>query len=278
MPTSPHDEPKIDCHCHVFDPQRFAYDPDSRYKPAGAEIGTARQFHRVLDANGVRHALLVGPNSGYGVDNRCLLDAIASSGGRFKGVAVVPPDSGSAELQALKAAGIVGVAFNATFHGVEPYLDTQPLLRRLADLDLWLQVQVERDQLLALLPLLESAGVRIVVDHCGRPTTAGGVRQPGFAALLALARTGRAAVKLSGLYKFSADALPSAETRPYLDALVDAYGLDACVWGSDWPFLRAPERIDYGPLVQGVVDWLTDPDDRRKLWWDTPRRLFGFAA
>ena len=116
-----YDEPKIDCHCHVFDPARFPYGEDSVYRPAGQEIGTAAQFTRVLDAYGVRHALLVGPNSGYEQDNRCMLDAIANGRGRFKGIAVVPNDIHDDALRSLKAAGIVGVAFNATFHGADYY-------------------------------------------------------------------------------------------------------------------------------------------------------------
>jgi predicted TIM-barrel fold metal-dependent hydrolase len=56
--------------------------------------------------------------------------------------------------------------------------------------------------------------------------------------------------------------------------LIDAFGVDACVWGSDWPFLRAPERIDYGPLLSLVERLVPDPAERRALWWDTPRRLF----
>jgi len=30
---------------------------------------------------------------------------------------------------------------------------------------------------------------------------------------------------------------------------VSEFGPDHCVWASDWPFLRMPERIDYGPLL-----------------------------
>jgi predicted TIM-barrel fold metal-dependent hydrolase len=85
-------QPKVDCHCHVLDPKGFAYADDVRYRPAGQETGTAKYFKKVLDAYGAQHALLVGPNSGYGTDNRCLLDAIAGGGGRFKGIAVVPND------------------------------------------------------------------------------------------------------------------------------------------------------------------------------------------
>jgi predicted TIM-barrel fold metal-dependent hydrolase len=88
-----YDEAKVDCHCHVFDPARFPYGDDSVYRPAGQEIGKAAQLTRVLDAYGVRFALLVGPNSGYEQDNRCMLDAIANGRGRFKGIAVVPNDT-----------------------------------------------------------------------------------------------------------------------------------------------------------------------------------------
>ena len=42
----------------------------------GGETGTAAQLGHVLDAHGASHALLVGPNSGDGLDNRCLLLAL----------------------------------------------------------------------------------------------------------------------------------------------------------------------------------------------------------
>jgi predicted TIM-barrel fold metal-dependent hydrolase len=272
------DEPKVDAHCHVLDPVRFPYATDVAYRPAGQEIGTLAQYQSVMDAYGVRHALLVGPNSGYGTDNRCLLDAIAHGRGRFKGIAVVPNDVSRSELERLKAAGVIGVAFNATVHGVDYYAASAGLLRMLADLGLFIQVQVEYDQLLPLAPMLEQSGARILIDHCGRPTPAAGLGQPGFQALLALARSGRAAVKLSGYQKFSAETAPYRDALPFVHALIDAFTLDACVWASDWPFLKATERLDVGPLLRGVEQLLPDPLDRRRLLWDTPCRLFGFEA
>ena len=271
------DEPKVDCHNHVLDPARFPYAADVAYRPAGQEIGTRDQHAAVMAAIGARHALLVGPNSGYGSDNRCLLDALARSGGRFKGVAVVADDTGRDELLRLKAAGVVGVAFNATVHGVRCLDGAAPLMRHLAELELFVQLQVEGDQMAALAPKLLASGARLLIDHCGRPVPAAGLSQPGFQAVLGLARSGRAAVKLSGFQKFSAGPLPYADARPYFDALVDAFTLHACLWGSDWPFLKAAERLDVGPLLHLVNDWLPDPADRRRLFWDTPRRLLGFG-
>ena len=272
------DEPKIDCHNHVLDPARFAYADDVAYRPCGQEIATRSQLVDVMDAYGVKHALLVGPNSGYGSDNRCLLDALAHDRGRFKGIAVVRNDVSRVELERLKAGGVIGVAFNPTVNGVAYYADVAPLLRLLADLDMFVQVQVEHDQLLALAPQLQAAGARILIDHCGRPTPSAGLAQSGFQALLALARTGRAAVKLSGFQKFSAQASPHPDAAPFVMALVDAFTLDACLWASDWPFLRAPQRLDYGLLLKLVERWFPDPADRRRLLWDTPRRLFGFSS
>ena len=272
------DEPKVDAHCHVLDPARFPYAADVAYRPAGQEIGTLVQYQSVMDAYGVRHALLVGPNSGYGTDNRCLLDAIAHGRGRFKGIAVVPNDASRSELERLKVAGVVGVAFNATVHGVDHYASTAGLLRMLADLDLFIQIQVEHDQLVPLAPMLEQSGARILIDHCGRPTPGAGLEQPGFQALLALARTGRAAVKLSGYQKFSAEPPPYGDAQPFVHALIDAFTLDACMWASDWPFLKATERLDVGPLLRAVERLLPDAADRRRLLWDTPCRWLGFGA
>ena len=97
--------------------------------------------------------------------------------------------------------------------------------------------------------MLEPSGVRVLIDHCGRPDPAAGLDQPGFATLLELASTGRYFVKISGLVKCSAQRYPWADSWPYVQALLEAFTPDRCMWGSDWPFLRAPERIDYGTIL-----------------------------
>ncbi len=270
--------PKIDCHCHILDPSRFAYGADVPYRPAGQETGSADYFAQVLDAYSVRHALLVEPNSGYGPDNRCMLDAIALGKGRFKGVAVVANDAPLAELQALQAQGIVGIAFNVALYGLAHYANIAPLLARLAGLDLFANVQVQDDQLATLAPLLNDAGVQVLIDHCGRPDVSRGLDAPGFAALLSMAHQGLTVVKISGFSKFSKTPFPFADTRAHIQALLQAFGPDHCLWASDWPFLRASSRLDYGPLLQQFAVSVPDAAWRQKILWETPLRLFGFAA
>jgi predicted TIM-barrel fold metal-dependent hydrolase len=268
---------KIDCHCHILDPAGYPYAANTPYRPAGQEIGTAAQMRTAFATYGVRNALLVQPNSGYGEDLSAMLAAIAASEGRYRGIAVVPPTISINDLARLKALGVLGVAFNSTFHSVAYYQGTEPLIGKLAELDMFLQLQFEHDQLLGLLPLVQNSKVRLLLDHCGRPTVSAGVKHRAFQALLALGRSGRASVKLSGYSKFSGQSHPFTDTVPFVRALVEAFTLDHCMWASDWPFLRAPERLDYGPLLGLAAELFPDPADRQKLFWDTPRRLFGFG-
>jgi predicted TIM-barrel fold metal-dependent hydrolase len=272
------DEPVIDCHVHVFDPERFPYASDAYYVPTGPETGTVEQLRRTHDAHGVRHALLIGPNSGYGEDNRYLVEAVGDAAGRFRGMAVVPTAAVPGELSALRDAGVLGVTLNAALLGVDHYAGAGSLLTALADLDMIADVQVAGDQLPALAPSLKRSGVRILVDHCGRPDPAAGLDAPGFRELLNLGREGRAVVKLSGLVKFSRQPPPHEDTWPFVRALVDAFGPERCVWASDWPFLRAPIRIDYGPLLALLEELVPESAARRQILWETPCREFGFPS
>lgn len=280
----PLNPPCIDTHCHVFDPARFPYAADTAYRPQGQEAGSADTLVHTMDAHGIRHALLVGPNSGYGTDNRCLLDALTRHPTRFKGVAVVRNDAPLDELTALQAAGVVGVAFNVALYGAAHYANIGPLLQRLADLGLFANVQVQLQQLPEVLPLLQASGVHLVFDHCGRPDVAAGLAQPGFQALLALGRDHRdrnerrVRVKLSGFAKFSAQPFPWADTHAYVHALLNAFGPEGCLWATDWPFLRAPERIDLGPLMALAETLMPDAAVRQQVMWHNPRRLLGFHA
>lgn len=271
-------EPKIDCHTHVIDPVNFPYGKDIEYKPSGPEVGTPAQLHQVMKTYGVRHCLLVQPNSGYGSDNSCMLDAIARGEGRFKGIAIVDFDADLSTLRKLKSQGVVGAAFNPTFHGIDYYKTSAGLIAKLAELDMFLNLQTEHDQLSMFVPWIESTPIRVLIDHCGRPTADAGLIQPGFQSLLRLAATGRVSVKLSGYAKFAKRPYPFEDTWPYVRAIVDTFGLDHCLWASDWPYLRAPQRQDYGPLVGLVETLFSNAADRRTLLWDTPSRLLGFGV
>ena len=89
--------------------------------------------------------------------------------GRFKGVAVVDNDTGRSELERLRDRGVVGTTMQAALLGVDHFRDTAALLHDLAELDMFADVQVDGDQLVEMAPILEPSGVRVLIDHCGRP-------------------------------------------------------------------------------------------------------------
>jgi len=266
-----------DCHAHVFCDQAYPFSPDTLYHPHASQAGTPAKFRAVLDAHGFTHGLLVGAGP-YGPDNRCMLSAIANSGGRFKGIALVTPALADRELAALADGGVVGIRVNLMGHGMRPLIEpgAERLLARVKELQWFLQIHCQKDELVEAAPILRKAGVRVMIDHFGRPDVARGVSQPGFRALLEFGRSGNAVVKLSGPFRSSGEGYPYRDVDPFIAAAIEAYTLERCVWGSDWPYVRMDERMDYGPPLTCLPRWLPDPEDRRKVLWDTPARLFGF--
>jgi predicted TIM-barrel fold metal-dependent hydrolase len=277
-PTSLRKRFAVDSHAHVIDTARFPLSNPEGNVPGANECGTAHEFRTVLDAHAMTHALLVNPFAGYGTDNRCMLDAIAGSNGRFKGIALVGHDVDNRALQRLTDGGVIGARFNTLFSGSTSLRGKEgaALLARIKDQGWFAQVYFHSDGILDLLPLLSAAGIKVVVDHCGCPDPTRGLSQPGFEALLELGRSGNAAIKLSGAFRYSTQAWPYADAEPYVRALIDAFTLENCVWGSDWPFVRVARRMDYGPALSLLESWLPDAADRQKVLWDAPSRWFGF--
>ena len=266
-----------DCHAHVFCDDKYPFSPDTLYHPHPSQAGTAAKFRAVLDAHGFTHGLLVGAGP-YGPDNRCMLNAIANSGGRFKGIALVTPDIADRELAALADGGVVGIRMNLMGHGMRPLIEAgaERLLARVKEMQWFVQIHCQKDELTEASPVLRQAGVRVMIDHFGRPDVKRGVAQPGFQTLLEFGKSGNAVIKLSGPFRSSVEGYPYRDVDPFIDAAIEAYTLDRCVWGSDWPFVRMDERMDYGPPLTCLPRWLPDPQDRRKVLWDTPARLFGW--
>lgn len=271
------DEPKVDCHNHLLDPTGFGYAEDAVYEPPGHEQSSAEQMLALFDAYRVNHALLVGPNSGHNADSSPIFDLMERAPGRFKAAIVPPPGLDRGQLRELRDRGVIALTFQLQLLGTDFLHANEPLVRDLADLDMFADVQVHHDQLLAVEQLLRSSGVRVLIDHCGRPNPTLRPDQPGFTALLGLAALDRVTVKLSGLVKCSASQrFPYVDAQPFVQHLLSAFAPDQLVWGSDWPFLRAPQRIDYGVVLRQLETMVPDDELRRRILWHNPVRLFGF--
>jgi predicted TIM-barrel fold metal-dependent hydrolase len=96
------------------------------------------------------------------------------------------------------------------------------LLERRRYLGMWAQLQLQANELVALKPMLQDWGTCVLFAHCGRPDPYAGVGQAGFAALLAIADTGHACVKLSAIVKCSVLPYPDLDAWPYVQVLLQA--------------------------------------------------------
>jgi predicted TIM-barrel fold metal-dependent hydrolase len=269
----------VDCHAHIIDPERFPFTGKKGYQPRADERGTREAFCAVLDEHSISNGVLV-QLSGYGTDNSANLDAMKSYPGRFKAIAVVDPDATDRTLENLVDAGVVGARFNLPSY--EPDALTRPgaprFLQRLKALGWFAQIYADDGQWPAAAAVLRASGVRVLVDHFGVRDIAVGTRHPGFQAVLGLGRDGIATVKLSSPFRVSSMLAGYDDLDPYVDELLKAFGVEGCLWGSDWPFINVPRRPLYADVLAPLSRWLPDPGDRAHVLVHNPRRLFGFGG
>ena len=88
-------------------------------------------------------------------------------------------------------------------------------------------------------------GVRLVLDHAGKPAIADGGYEPWAAFLSSLSARPNVFCKLSGLVteadwtKWTVD-----EIRPYAEHVLTSFGPDRVMFGSDWPVCELAATYD----------------------------------
>jgi predicted TIM-barrel fold metal-dependent hydrolase len=278
----------VDCHLHSHWPQRYPY-----LHPTGSRVevsnlsATPAALVATLKGHGITHALLIQPGA-YAFDNRAMLDVIAGSKGAIKALAALPLDASDEDFVSLKSRGVVGVRLSLiTF---DPRLfeneNMSAFLTRCRKHDFWVEIFAAAASWPAIIPLLRRSEVKVIVEHLGWPLLSEGVDQLGFKAILDFGRTTNAVSKLSCGFRISWTKEPYPDLDPYIAGLLEAFGSDRCIWGSDWPHLnpdtgpaKRPTKVtvDYGREFGVLRHWVPDENTRSKILWTNPARLFGFT-
>jgi L-fuconolactonase len=117
------------------------------------------------------------------------------------------------------------------------------------------------------------ADVTFVLDHSGNPFE--GDRGAWRKDLSALAARPNVFCKLSALVRANpADAVLLRET---IETVVDAFGPERCMYGSDWPVsLLAAAYGDVLAAVQEATAWLSETE-REAIFAGTARRAYGLG-
>ncbi|MFI5756339.1 amidohydrolase family protein [Streptomyces sp. NPDC051569] len=137
---------------------------------------------------------------------------------------------------------------------------------------------------LVVLPLQLPAAARVarllpeltfVLDHLGKPPIAAGGMEPWAWHVRALAARPNTVCKLSGMVTEAAwDSWTANGLRPYADTVLDAFGPDRLMFGSDWPVCRL--AATYGEVLDAartVTDALSQAE-RAAVFAGTARRVY----
>ena len=276
-PTKPKFKPPagaVDAHCHVFGPAaKFPFAPERKYTPYDAP---KEKLLALRDFLGFQRNVIVQASC-HGTDNIATIDAMLSSNGMARGVAVVKPGIDLAELTEMDQAGMRGVRFNflprlvdATPH--EVYLG---VARKIAPLGWHTVVYFEAPSLPTITPFLKALPTTIVLDHMSIPDVKKGVDHPDFQAYLRLLGDNENIyVKVTGPERISAKGPPYDDVVPFARAIVERFP-DRVLWGTDWPHPNMTTHMpDDGVLTDMIPKFAPAAAQQKALLVDNPMRLY----
>ena len=280
-----------DCHMHILGPLD-RYPPTARrsYTPRPATIG---DYLPIADRLGLTNIVVVTPHA-YGTDNSSTMDAVAALGPRSRAVVVVDEQASDTMLADLYQAGARGVRFNLLSAGDIPPAQAArtfaTLAPRLKAAGLHAQIYMRAIEIPQVAAVIEQASVPVVFDHMGSPDVRQDPGEAGFRQLLKLLASGRAWVKLSGLFHLfhSDDAGVHPRIRPFVEALVAA-NPEQLLFGTDWPHVGRPASykgsdappVEFRPSDDGrdmstILGYVKDAKIVQRILRDNPARLYGF--
>jgi len=264
-----------DAHCHIFGPgDIYPYAPDRSYTPPDAPLSRFRELQATL---GLERAVLVNASC-HGTDNSVILDAIAQSDGKYRGVANVDDSVSDSELERLHEGGIRGIRFNFVQHlgGTPDMAEFHRLVNRIRPLQWHVVLHFDAADLLEFEEMLSGLPVPFIIDHMGRVPTRDGLDQRPFEILLETARMDNCWVKICGAERISSAGPPFTDAVPFGQAILEVCP-DRVLWGTDWPHPNIKRHMpNDGDLVDLIPLFMPDPAVQRAVLVDNPHRLYGF--
>ena len=274
----------------TIDAQVHAYERDHAARPwvatlAGPPEVTGDDMVTAMDAVGVDGAILVSPWTLYRYDESYALSVQAAYPGRFGLVKPIDPSDPAVAETIENWAGRPGtvairimLSQTASTDGNDPGIDNVLCAAARHELLVNLSYKGRLEQVRQLAS--RNVETQLVVDHLGleQPHHPPVPQNPfgGLSKLLNLAQYDNIAVKVTGVCTLSHSLFPYDDLWDPLARVFDAFGLDRCMWGTDWT--RAMEIINY---AQGVEPFrLTDrlsSDERETLMGGTLQRIYDWS-
>jgi predicted TIM-barrel fold metal-dependent hydrolase len=263
-----------DTHVHIWGPfDRFPLAKGAAYTPPERTSDDLVALHERL---GVDRAVIV-QTTVYKSDNRAMLDGIAQSNGRWRGVALIDESFDDAAFRALHEGGVRGVRFGFVKHlgGVPDLALVWRTAARIAPMGWHLVLHLDAGNIPEFLDFFGEFSLPVVVDHMGRVPVRDGLDQIPFRLLLELLKRPNWWVKVSGAERISETGPPFADAIPFAQRLIAA-APDRVLWGTDWPHPNVRWEPDEADLVD-LLPRFADAAALQQLLVDNPARLYGFS-
>lgn len=274
---------RIDAHQHFWSPARGDYGwltPD--LAPLYRDIGPAD-----LEPHLRRHAIdatVLVQAAPTVAETRYLLE-LADRHDFIRGVV------GWADLAAPDAvAAIDALAAHPKLRGLRPMLQDLPddewiatapiaaALARIAARGLAFDALVQPRHLAALHRRLQAhPELPVVVDHAAKPEIADGRYRAWRHGLAALAALPGVHCKLSGLLTEARPAGDAAVLRPYVETVLELFGPERVIWGSDWPVLNLASSYDGWVAITDELLRELEPAQRADVLGGNAQRFYRLA-
>jgi predicted TIM-barrel fold metal-dependent hydrolase len=274
----------------TIDAQVHAYERDHPGRPWAAVLTgpaemTGDDMVKAMDAAGVDGALLISPFTMYRYDASYAIEVRNKYPGRFGLIKPVnPSDPNVVETIAdwAKTPGTVGIRIMMNRDVSEDPAD--PGVNRVlaagarhglpVNILCWGRLEQAREL------AARNPDTSIVIDHLGlqQPFEPPPPAQP-FADLpnvLAVARQPNVSIKITGACTLSREAYPYKDIWDPLARIFDAFGIERCMWGTDWT--RAVKLLTYQQGVDAFrnTDRLSE-SDKRTLMGGTLERVYKWS-
>jgi predicted TIM-barrel fold metal-dependent hydrolase len=239
---------------------------------------SAEELLATLDAVGVHGAACIHSRRDSGYDHTATLRALTEHGDRLFGVCVVPPDAEDAreQLRAHVENGFRGVRILPFSEEAAPWLagpSGDPLWDEAGALGVPVDVILRPDQLEELRErAVRSPGTTMIVDH---DALISAEDDPDRVTLLcSLAELPHVVCKMSALRHASREEFPHRDIHPMLRQVLDAFGPDRLIYGSDWPNMLA-DGVPYDYAIRTIDEALgLEGAERDQLFGGTAARIW----
>lgn len=251
--------PLVDAHAHIWGPDT-PFAPTAWTRPDYAY--TAEDLLADLARFGIGYAVIAAASL-FGTNNDYTIEALRRYP-NLRGTAILDPQVQAGTLAELRARGIVGVRLQ--WFLLEPLPDIagptfQQFCRRLRDLGMHIELNMEGARLPATARELARTGVQLVIDHFGWHDPALRLQADSYQQMLRLMEQGNVWVKLSSGFRRPDRDLPAEYTRD----LLDRFGPDRLFWGSDAPFVGHEHATSYAGVIEDLHYAVPDAGMREAL-------------